>query len=51
MFDAVTGNDLLVGPRFNICPTQTVAVVTAQGGQRLRAMRWELLPGCLRMGR
>ena len=45
MFGAVPGNDLPVGPRFNVCPTQTVAVVTAEGGtRRLRAMRWGFLP-------
>ena len=45
LFDAVPGNDLPVGPRFNICPTQSVAVVTSDAGQRrLRAMRWGLLP-------
>lgn len=45
LFDAVTGNDLPVEPRFNICPTQTIAVVTSDAGRRLRAMRWGLLPG------
>ncbi|MEF3048198.1 SOS response-associated peptidase [Pseudotabrizicola sp. L79] len=45
LFDAVPGNDLPVGPRFNICPTQSVAVVTSDVGQRrLRAMRWGFLP-------
>ncbi len=45
LFDAVPGNDLPVGPRFNICPTQSVAVVTSDAGQRrLRAMRWGFLP-------
>lgn len=45
LFDAVPGNDLPQGPRFNVCPTQTVPVVTSDGGaRRLRAMRWGFLP-------
>lgn len=44
LFDAVMGNDLPRSPRFNICPTQAVAVVTADAGRRLRAMRWGFLP-------
>jgi len=44
LFDAVFGNDLPESPRYNICPTQPVAVVTAEGGRRLRAMRWGFLP-------
>jgi len=45
LFDAVPGNDLPVGPNFNVCPTNTLAVVTSDGGQRrLRAMRWGFLP-------
>ncbi|AZL58573.1 SOS response-associated peptidase [Tabrizicola piscis] len=46
LFDAVPGNDLPVGPNFNVCPTNTVAVVTSDAGQRrLRAMRWGFIPG------
>ena len=45
LFDAVLSNDLPPVPRFNICPTQPVAVVTSdQGARRLRAMRWGFLP-------
>ncbi len=45
LFDAVPGNDLPASPRFNICPTQDVPVVTAgEGRRRLRAMRWGLIP-------
>ena len=44
LFDAVAGNDLPDSPRFNICPTNAVAVVTSDGGRRLRAMRWGLVP-------
>lgn len=45
LFDAVPGNDLPPVPRYNICPTQSVAVVTSDGGKRrLRAMRWGFLP-------
>lgn len=46
LFDAVTGNDLPESPRYNICPTNPVAVITSDtGGRRLRSMRWGLLPG------
>lgn len=44
LFDAATGNDLPEVPRFNVCPTNPVAVVTADQGRRLRTMRWGLLP-------
>lgn len=45
LFDAIPGNDLPEGERFNVCPTQPVAVVTSgEGGRRLRAMRWGFLP-------
>jgi putative SOS response-associated peptidase YedK len=45
LFDAVPGNDLPPVPRFNVCPTQPVPVVTSDtGGRRLRAMRWGFLP-------
>ena len=45
LFDAVPGNDLPDAPRFNICPTNAVAVVTSAGsGRRLQAMRWGLIP-------
>jgi putative SOS response-associated peptidase YedK len=45
LFDAVPGNDLPGGPNFNVCPTNPVAVVTSEAGQRrLRAMRWGFLP-------
>lgn len=45
LFDAVPGNDLPPVPRYNICPTQSVAVVTSDGEKRrLRAMRWGFLP-------
>jgi len=49
MFGARPGNDLPDAPRYNICPTQPVVVVTAEAGdeapaRRLRAMRWGLLP-------
>ena len=46
LFDARPGNDLPVGPNYNVCPTDTVAVVTSEVGQRrLRAMRWGFVPG------
>lgn len=45
MFRASLGNDLPEGPRFNVCPTQPVPVVTSDAGaRRLRAMRWGFLP-------
>ena len=44
LFDAVASNDLPDSPRFNICPTNTVAVVTAGPTRRLRPMRWGLIP-------
>ncbi len=45
LFEAVPSNDLPDGERFNICPTQTLAVVTSEdGSRRLRPMRWGFLP-------
>lgn len=45
LFRATPGNDLPPVPRYNICPTQPVAVVTSDNGtRRLRAMRWGFLP-------
>jgi putative SOS response-associated peptidase YedK len=45
LFDALPGNDLPESPRFNICPTNPVAVVTSDNGvRRLRTMRWGLIP-------
>lgn len=45
LFDAGPDNDLPQGERFNICPTQDIAVVTSgDGARRLRAMRWGFLP-------
>lgn len=45
LFDAVTGNDLPESPRFNICPTNPVAVVTSESGvRRMQAMRWGFVP-------
>ena len=32
LFEAVPGNDLPAPPRFNVCPTQDICVVTAEGG-------------------
>ena len=51
LFDAVAANDLPESPRFNICPTEPVPVVTSDttapdARQRhLRPMRWGLIPG------
>lgn len=45
LFDAMPDNDLPEGERFNVCPTQPVAVVTsADGMRRLRPMRWGFVP-------
>lgn len=44
LFDATLGNDLPMGANYNICPTNNVAVVTADNGRRLRAMRWGFIP-------
>ena len=49
LFDASLANDLPDSPRFNICPTQAVPVVTASSGRRLLApMRWGLVPAWAR---
>ena len=44
LFGATLGNDLPESPRFNICPTLPVAVVTSDQGRRLRSMRWGFIP-------
>lgn len=45
LFDAAIGNDLPPVPRFNVCPTTQVAVVTSEDrARRLRAMRWGFIP-------
>jgi putative SOS response-associated peptidase YedK len=44
-FKALLGNDLPQAPNYNVCPTNTVAVVTSDGTRRLRAMRWGFVPG------
>ncbi|HMO73621.1 MAG TPA: SOS response-associated peptidase [Paracoccaceae bacterium] len=45
LFGTAPSNDLPDGPRFNVCPTQTIPVVTSEGGvRRLRPMRWGFLP-------
>ena len=45
LFGATPANDLPPVPRFNICPTQAVHVVTSGDGiRRLGAMRWGFLP-------
>lgn len=45
LFAARPANDLPPVPRFNICPTVQVHVVTAaEGGRRLSGMRWGFVP-------
>lgn len=45
LFDAVPSNDLPGGERYNVCPTQEVAVCVSDGGvRRMRAMRWGFVP-------
>lgn len=45
LFAATPANDLPEAERYNICPTNLVAVVTSDAGARhLRPMRWGFLP-------
>ena len=45
LFDAAPANDLPPVPRYNICPTQPVAVtISAEGRRRYGPMRWGLIP-------
>ena len=45
LFDAAASNDLPTSPRYNICPTDSVGVVTSDDGmRRYRPMRWGFLP-------
>ena len=45
LFAASPDNDLPEGPRYNVCPTNPVGVVTStDGARRLRVMRWGLVP-------
>ncbi|SDY91824.1 Putative SOS response-associated peptidase YedK [Jannaschia faecimaris] len=45
LFGATPSNDLPEGPRWNICPTTQIPVVTAGGDmRRLVSMRWGFLP-------
>lgn len=45
LFDAVLSNDLPEVERFNICPTQDIAVVTStDGSRRIRPVRWGFVP-------
>ena len=44
LFGAAMGNDLPDIPNYNICPTNTVGVITAHGARRLCAMRWGFTP-------
>lgn len=45
LFRAQPDNDLPPVPQYNVCPTQSVPVITAQAGaRRLRAMRWGFVP-------
>jgi len=45
LFDAAPANDLPPVPRFNICPTQPVAVaISAEGRRRYGPMRWGFIP-------
>lgn len=45
LFQATPANDLPPVPRFNICPTEAIHVVTAgEAGRRLGAMRWGFVP-------
>lgn len=44
LFKAAPANTLPPVPDYNICPTQSLAVVTADPGRRLRPMRWGFVP-------
>ena len=45
LFEASPSNDLPEVPRYNICPTQDIGVVTSGAeGRRYRPMRWGFLP-------
>ncbi|MGC9370233.1 MAG: SOS response-associated peptidase [Paracoccaceae bacterium] len=45
LFQAVPANDLPPTPNYNVCPTNPVATVTSDAGQRhLRPMRWGFIP-------
>lgn len=45
LFGAVPSNDVPEGPRWNVCPTTQIPVVTSDGaGRRLVSMRWGFVP-------
>ncbi|TNC71555.1 SOS response-associated peptidase [Rubellimicrobium roseum] len=45
LFAASPANDMPEVPNYNVCPTQAIAVCTAEEGRRLyRPMRWGLIP-------
>ncbi|MEM7599742.1 MAG: SOS response-associated peptidase [Pseudomonadota bacterium] len=45
LFAASPANDLPQGPNYNICPTNSVHVVTSEGdGRQLVSFRWGFLP-------
>ncbi len=44
LFGAAMANDLPQAPNYNICPTQTVAVLTGGVARHLRPMRWGFIP-------
>ncbi|MGR3491084.1 MAG: SOS response-associated peptidase [Shimia sp.] len=45
LFGATPANDLPEVPRYNVCPTTDISVVTSEeGSRRLQAMRWGFIP-------
>lgn len=44
LFSATPANDLPPVPDYNLCPTQSLAVVTADPDRRYRPMRWGFVP-------
>lgn len=45
LFAAMPANDLPPVPNYNVCPTDLVAAITSNDGQRrLRPMRWGFMP-------
>ena len=44
LFAAAPANDLPKVPNYNVCPTNSVHVVTGGEGRRLSSMRWGFIP-------
>ena len=44
LFSATLGNDLPDVPNYNLCPTNSLGVITSDSARRLRRMRWGFVP-------